>query len=184
MKKTLICLLVLALLLAGGTAVAEEEKVAMRIVACEEQGFSTLCRPEYDYYFTGDGGVTIELGSEPGDPWVSVFKTDAPGADFDAEYYLANVYSRQIAESAERVVNAGEVTEVTLGGKTLTALMTLYVAGGGSRYSICAYDRQPDYFVRYEARCAGEDIAIEDALTAMAVAAGNFQPDANYYSKG
>lgn len=182
MKKAWALLLALALLIACGAALAEEEKVAMRIVTCEEQGFSTLCKPEYDYDFTPDGGVTIALGAEIGDPWVSVFKTDAPGADFDAEYYLANIYSQQIAGSADQVVNAGEVTEITLGGKTLTALMTLYVTGGESRYSICAYDRQPDYFVRYEARCAGEDIAIEDALKALAVAAGNFQPDANYYS--
>ena len=182
MKKGLACLLVLALLLVCGAALAEEERVAMRIVACEEQGFSTLCKPEYDYDFTPDGGVTIELGLEIGDPWVSVFKTDAPGADFDAEYYLTNVYSRQIAGSADQVVNAGEVIAITLGGKDLTALMTLYVVNGESRYAICAYDLQPDYFVRYEARCAGEDIVIEDALTAMAVAAGNFQPDAGYYS--
>ena len=182
MRKALACLLILALLIACGAALAEEERVAMRIVTCEEQGFATLCKPEYDYDFTPDGGVSIELGTEIGDPWVSIFKTDAPGADFDAEYYLANIYSQEIAGSADQVVNPGEVTSLTLGGKALTALMTFYVTDGESRYSICAYDLQPDYFVRYEARCAGEDIAIETVLTALAVAVGNFQPDANYYS--
>lgn len=180
MKKTLAWLLALFLLLA--VSALAEEQVAMRIVTCEEQGFSTLCKPEYDYDFTPDGGLSIELGTEIGDPWVDIFKTDEPGAAFNAEAYLTNIYTQQIAGSADEVVNAGEVTTITLGGKELPALMTVYVVGGESRYAICAYDLQEDYFVRYEARCAAVDATMEETLTALAVAVGNFHPDANYYS--
>ena len=180
MKKIATLALVLALIACAFASA--EEKVAMRIVTCEEQNFATLCKPEYDYYYTDDGGVTLELGPDIDDPWVSIFKTDAPGADFDAGYYLPNIYRQNVIDGADQVVNAGEVTSITLGGKTLQALMMVYVTDGETRYGICAFDLQEDYFVRYEARCAGEDTVIEQTLTALAVAAGNFQPDAGYYS--
>lgn len=181
LKRVLALGLALALI-ACACALAEEEKVAMRIVACPEQGFATLCKPEYDYDFTDDGGLVIELGTEDGDPWVSVFKTDAPGANFDAEYYLTNVYRQQVKDRADAVASEGEYTSITLGGKALPALMMTYEANGESRYCLCAYDLQADYFVRYEVGCAAMDITIEDALRALAVAVGNFQPDADYYS--
>jgi hypothetical protein len=180
MKKAFSMIVLLALAL--GIAALAEDAVAMRIVTCPEQDFSTLCKPEYDYSFTPDGGVLIELGPNAADPTVQVFKTDAPGADFDAEYYLSNVYRRQVSDSADQVVNPGEYTIITLGGKELPAIMMLYLVEGESRYCLCAYDLQADYFVRYEARCPGTDIPIEEALTALAVAVGNFHPDADYYS--
>ena len=182
MKRRFYSLLLVLSLLACVCAQAEEQ-VAMRIVACPEQGFATLCKPEYDYYFTDDGGIMIELGAKDDDPWVSIFKTDAPGADFDAEYYLTNVYRQQVSSAADAVVNEGEYTVITLGQKELPAIMMMYVKEGESRYRLCAYDLQADYFVRYEVGCAAMDIPIEDALKALAVAVGNFQPDADYYAK-
>ena len=182
MKKAMAFLLVLALALGVGAACAEEEPVAMRIVECPEQGFSTLCKPDYDYSFTPDGGITIELGPETGDPWVSIFKTDAPGADFDAENYLTNVYRQMIAGSADQIVNDGEYSVFTLGGKEMPGIMVMYLAEGEGRWRFCAYDLQGDYFVRYEASSKADDAAMEQALTALAVAAGNFQPDASYYA--
>lgn len=174
---------IIALILALGGAALAEEGVPMRIVACPEQDFATLCKPEYDYSFTPDGGLVIALGPEEDAPCVQVFKTDAPGADFDAEYYLTNIYRQQIKGSADEIVNAGEYTAISLGGKELPAIMMLYVADGESRFSLCAYDLQADYFVRYEARCRGVDSVIEDTLTALAVAVGNFQPDALHYNR-
>lgn len=174
--------LLLALALFTCALASAEEPVAMRIVSCPEQGFATLCKPEYDYYFTDDGGILIELGPQIEDPYVQIFKTDAPSADFDAEYFLTNIFRKNIADAADQVLNMGEYTTVTFGGKTLPALMMLYVMDGESRYAICAYDLQADYFVHYEMGCAGADTAIEQGLTALAVAVGNFQPDANYYS--
>ena len=182
MKKTMALLLILVLALSVSAAFAEEEPVAMRIVECPEQGFATLCKPDYDYYFTPDGGITIELGPEDGDPWVSIFKTDAPGADFDAEYYLTNVYRQQIAGSADEIVNDGDYSVFTLGGKEMPGILVMYLTDGEGRCRFCAYDLQDDYFVRYEAGSQADDASIEQALTVLAVAAGNFQPDASYYA--
>ena len=180
MRRTLIALILLALI-AGGCAALADEPVAMRIVTCEEQGFSTLCKPEYDYSFIPDGGLTIELGPEDDAPCVRIFKTDAPGANFNAENYLTNIYRQNIVDRADTVVNAGEYTAITLGGKELPALMMVYVRNGASRYSLCAFDLQADYFVQYDLDCAAEDTVMEQTLTALAVAAGNFQPEPNYY---
>lgn len=180
MRRTLIARILLALIACGCVALADEP-VAMRIVTCEEQGFSTLCKPEYDYSFIPDGGLTIELGPEDGDPCVRIFKTDAPGADFNAENYLINIYRQSIVDKADTVVNAGEYTMITLGGKEMPALMTVYVRNGTSRYSICAFDLQANYFVQYDLDCAAEDTIMEQTLTALAVAVGNFQLEPNDY---
>lgn len=180
MKKLLIALMALALLVG---AAAAEERVAMRIVSCPEQGFSTLCNPEYDYYFVPDGGLTIELGASDGDPFVTIFKTDAPGADFDAQYYLDHVYVDALRDSCDALVQLNDTAVYTLGGRQLTARMAIYTNDGELRMRFCAYDLLEDCFVQYEAFSAGTDEEMERALKALAVAAGNFQPDADYYSK-
>lgn len=174
-------LMVLALLFA--CAAAEEEDVAMRIVSCPEQGFSTLCRPEYSYDFHPDGGLTLWLGEPEVSSSVTIFKTDAPGANFDSEYYFKNVYTALLESSyGDDLIDAGEYTVYSLAGRQMPGQMSLYLRDGETRLCFCAYDLRDDCFVRYEANCVGEDVEIERALTAVAVSVGNFQPDPDYYS--
>ena len=181
MKRILTGLVLLALVACG--AAAGEEQVAMRIVTCPEQGFSTLCRPEYDYDFHPDGGLPIALREGDDAPWVGIFKTDAPGADFDAEYYLTHVHGDLVESSyADEMIAAGECTTVSLGGKELPGRMFTYTVDGEGEFCLCAIEVEDDYFVRYEVVCHQYDIEIEDSLTALAVAVGNFQPDPDYYS--
>ena len=179
-------LLILAVLLAAALCVgapAEDEPVAMRIVSCEEQGFSTLCKPEYDYDYHPDGGVALYLGEPDSEPMVTIFKTDAPGSDFDAAYYFNNVYPSALEVSCDEVVSPGEYTTLSLAGRELPGRMAVCLEGGVQKFRLCAMDLREDCFVRYEVFCAQEDIEIEQALTALAVAVGNFQPDAGYYNR-
>jgi len=164
-------------------AAAEEEQAAMRVVACSEQGFSTLCRPEYDYDFHPDGGLTITLREGDDAPWVSIFKTDAPGADFDVEYYLTHTYGDLVESSyADEMIDA-KCTTLSLGGKELPVRMFTYIVDGEGEFCLCAIELQDDYFVRYEMVCHRYDIEIEAALTALGEAVGNFRPDPDHYSK-
>ena len=180
MKRLFSALLVLVLM--TGCALAEES-VAMRIVSCPEQGFATLCKPEYDYDYTFDGGLALYLGDDDDAPCVTIFKADAPGADFDCQYYLTNVYGQLLESYGDEVTSLGETSVYSLGGKELPGRMATYVKDGESWFAFCAYDLEDDYFVRYEAFSRAYDIEIEDALTALAVAVGNFKTDADYYKQ-
>ena len=64
MRRILSTVLILALIACGALAEGDQQ-VAMRIVICEEQNFSTLCKPEYDYSYTPDGGLTLETADGP-----------------------------------------------------------------------------------------------------------------------
>jgi len=179
MRRWMAGLLAIALLTCAALA---DDQVAMRIVACPEQDFATLCRPEYDYDFTPDGGLTLELGSD--DAFVTIFKTDAPGADFDAEYFLNNVYANQLRSSyGDDLISVSQCSTISLGGREMPSVMAIYVRNGELRMRFCAYDLREDCFVQYEAFSPQEDEEMQKALTALAVAVGNFQPDADYYSK-
>ena len=183
MKRPLILLLALALAL-GFAALAEGEQVAMRIVSCPEQGFATLCKPEYDYSYVPDGGLTIGTTGADAAASVSIFKTDAPGKDFDANYYLNHVYADLMRSSyGGDLLQLSDVTEYTLGGRKMPARMVIYMEGGEQRMRFCAYDLREECFVRYEAFSRGTDSEMETALKMLAVAVGNFQPDADYYAK-
>lgn len=178
-------LMILAALLAAILCVgapAETDPVAMRIVSCEEQGFSTLCRPEYDYDYHPDGGVTLYLGAPDSEPMMTIFKTDAPGSGFDAAYYFNNVYPSALEASCDEVLSPGEYTTLSLVGRELPGRMAACLEDGVQKFRLCAVDLREDCFVRYEVLCAEDDIEIEQALTALAVAVGNFQPDAGYYN--
>ena len=117
MKRILALCFALALLTAF--AAAAEEGVAMRVIACPEQGFSTLCKPEYQHDFTPDGGLAIALGPDDGAPFVAVFKTDAPGADFDADYYLTHVYNERVQNYGDVLTGPVEAQTFPLGDREL-----------------------------------------------------------------
>ena len=168
-------------MLALGSVALAEGNVAMRIVSCPEQGFATLCKPEYDYDYHPDSGITLYLGEDDDAPRVTVFKADAPGADFDCQYYLTNVYGQLLESYGDTLPSPGEVSVYSLGGKEMPGRMATYVKRGESWFAFCAFDLEDDYFVRYEAFSRAYDNEIEAALTALAVAVGNFQPDADYY---
>ena len=184
MKRILTAVLVLLLALnAAGPALAAEEQTAMRIVSCPEQDFSTLIRPEYDYDYSPDGGLMILLGEGDGAPFVTVFKADAPGADFDAEYYFTNVYRERLNSYGDELTSAGEFTTFPLGGKDLPGRMAMYLSKGEGRFVFCGYDLEEDYFVRYEAFCPQTEDDIEEVLEAVGTAVRYFQPDAGYYAQ-
>ena len=184
MRKTLALLVALLVALSAAGAPAEEEPVQMRVVTCPEQGFSTLCRPEYTYDFHPDGGLTLCLDEANEDPLVTIFKTDGPGADFDAEYYLDNVYPSLLESYGDEVLSPGETSVYTFSDRRMPGRMSMYVNDGEIRFCFCAFDLREDCFVRYEVFSPQADASIDQALTAMAVAVGNFRPDAEYYANG
>jgi len=179
MRRALIWLIALTFVLCG--AAMAEERMA-RVISCPEQGFSTLCLVEYETDFTPDGGVTIELGPEDGDPWVSVFKTDAPGADFDAEYYLKNIYTATLASISDETPGDAAYGTYPLGGKEMPGILAMITVDGEARFRFCCYDLEDDYFVRYEASCPAEDAALEETLHAVGDAVRGFQPDPEFYA--
>ena len=184
MKKLICALLALAMLL-GCAALAEGEGTAMRIVTCPEQDFATLCRPEYTYDLHPDGGLTLMLDGTDDGARVSIFKTDAPGSGFDADYYFNNTYPSLLNYSyGDNLLNPGDYTVYTLSGREMPGMLSLYSRLGETWMRFCAFDLRDDCFVRYEAFCPGVDTDMERTLTAVAVAVGNFQPDAGYYSGG
>ena len=164
---------------------AQEEQVRMQIISCPDQGFSTLCREEYGQTYTPDGGVTIFLGEEDKRPFVSIFKTDAPGNEFDSDYYFANVYLQTLRGTyGDALIDEGETSLYSLSGREMPGRMVRYLDQNDGEICVrfCAYDLRDDCFVRYEAFCEDYDEVLMKTLTAVAVAVGNFQPDANYYS--
>ena len=181
MKKTMAILAILALLFACAAA-AEEGNVVMRIVSCPEQGFSTLIRPEYNYDYHPDGGLTIWLGEPEESPSVSMFMVDEPGEIFDADYYFQNVYANLLKTTyGDDLLDAGSYETFTLSGREMPGRLSLYLRDGEVRMRFCAYDLRDDCFVRYEAFCPGDTDLMQKTLTAVAVAVGNFQPDPDYY---
>ena len=159
---------------------AQEEQVRMQIISCPEQGFSTLCREEYGQTYTPDGGVTIFLGEEDKRPFVSIFKTDAPGNEFDSDYYFENVYLPTLRGTyGDALIDEGETSLYSLSGREMPGRMVRYLDQNDGEICVrfCAYDLRDDCFVRYEAFCEDYDEVLMKTLTV-----GNFQPDANYYS--
>lgn len=179
MKKLILILLALVLC---GAALAEGDALRMQVVACPEQSFSTLCLPEYSHDFHPDGGLSITLGADEGAAVLTIFKTDAPGADFDADYYLNNVWPGLLAQSWGEGVALGEPDTFNLGGRELPGRMATHTQDGETRVRLCCYDLRDDFFVRYEVFSPGDDIAIEDALSALALAVRWFEPDPEHYA--
>ena len=164
----------------GFTAFAEEEKVEMQIISIPEQNFSTLVSPDYVYSFHPDGGLNIYLNEEDEETYVNVYKTDSPGSDFNTAAYFENVYAPMLAdEYGTDLVNPGEYKEFPIAGEMLPGQMCTYRTAQGTGIRFCVYDLESDYFVRYEA--FGTDETAGDAIGALGVAFGNFQPDAEYY---
>lgn len=184
MKKTMAILLALAMLLTCAALADEEDddQVLMQIVSCPEQGFSTLCRPEYTCTYHPDGGMTIWLGEPEVSSSVTMFMADASGADFDADYYFTNVYKALLESSyGDDLVDAGMYGTYNLSQREMPGQLSLFMSNGELRARFCAYDLREDCFVRYEGFCAGDNEALKVMLTAVAVAVGNFQPDPDYY---
>lgn len=164
------------------TAHAEDDMVAMQIISVPEQNFSTLVSPDYVYSFTPDGGLTIYLDPSADKPCVTVFKTDAPGSGFDAEYYFKNVYTPSIAdEYGDNLINGGSYKEYPIAGRTMPGQMCTFISDGKTGLRFCVYDLYDTFFVRYEAFC--DEDHIDETLGTLGIAAGNFQPDAEYYNK-
>ena len=162
-------------------ASASDDRVQMQIISCPEQNFATLVSPDYVYSYTPDGGLTIYLDENADEPCFTIFKTDAPGSMFNAEAYFENTYTPLIEGTyGNDLGDAGSFDEYEVAGKTMPGQMCFFQSGGLTGIRFCLFDLEDDYFVRYEV--FGNENTAQDAINAMAVAAGNLKPDAWYYS--
>jgi len=155
----------------------------MMIVRCPEQNFSTACQPQFTYDYTPDGGIWIQLDDASGGGGVSIFKTDAPGADFAAETYFENAFLDLLSRSyGDNLIDIGEYTIYPFAGKELPGRMALYESNGETYMRFCLYDLEEDYFVRYEAFSVFDETYAQNAVDVMSDAIRYFQPDPEYYS--
>ena len=185
MKKivSLIMTMLMLLLVMGVPALASEQDRVMMIVSCPEQDFSTVCPPECTYEFTPDGGLAIQLGDAAGGGTVTIFKTDAPGADFAAEAYFENAFINLMVQSyGSSLTDLGEYTIYPFAGKELPGRMVLYDKDGETQMRFCLFDLQDDYFVRYETFSVFDEEDAQNAVDVMSDAIRYFQPDALYYN--
>lgn len=173
--------LMMSLMLAVPVFGSEEDRVMM-IVSCPEQNFSTACLPQFTYDYTPDGGVWIQLDEESGGGSVSIFKTDAPGADFAAETYFENAFIDLLVQSyGSSLIDPGEYTVYPFAGKELPGRMALYDQDGETHMRFCLFDLEDDYFLRYEAFSVFDETYAQNAVDVMSDAIRYFQPDAMYY---
>lgn len=180
MKKLFIVVLAIALTLFAPGTLAEESRQA---ISCPEQGYSLLCDAGLAYDYTPDGGLTIYLDDMEDPDSINVFMTDAPGADFDAENYLGNVYVSRLRDLyGERLIDEGETVTYTLAGRDMPGRMYLYERENGWCYAVvCLFDLQDDYFVRYEIDCYSSGGSIDYAMKKLDAIADSFRPDPNFY---
>ena len=194
--RKLVSMLVALLLAASMLAVGGAEDFAIgsapigdagdtsdyQIVACPEQGFSTLTAPSLNWYYE-ELGVYIDLGSDADSPWLMIARADAPGSQFDAQGYFNNVFTPQMKDDlGSDLISAGQPQKYTVAGIDMTGAMYTYRAGGRDRVCFVLFALREDGFVRYEARYYADDS--EDCLAALCIAAYYYQPDAAYYTGG
>ena len=161
---------------------ASEDETVMMIIKCPEQGFSTLCIPGCSYDYTPDGGVSIQLDDAAGGGRVSIFKTDAPGADFAAETYFENAFIDLVVRSyGDNLLDLGEYTIYPFAGKELPGRMVMFNKDGQTWMRFCLYDLEDDYFVRYETISVLDEEKAQNAVDVMSDAIRYLQPDDMYY---
>ena len=185
MRKLLSVFMIFLMIILPAAAVygaQEEESVTMRIVSCPEQNFSTLTKLDSSEEYTPDGGLMISFGASGDATRIRIFKTDAPGADFDAETYFNHAYLNQLESSyGTNLVDAGEYAVYPMGGREMPGRLAMYQQNGQGFMRFCVYDLQEDYFVCYEAFSILEAQVMQDALNDLADMVRYFQPDAGYY---
>ena len=189
MKKTIALIIAVLMILPVLPVYGGEDDVVMMIVSCPEQNFATVCRPDYSYDYTPDGGLTIYFGdSEDAGRSVgkiTIFKTDAPGSNFEAETYFNNAYLNLLESSyGDNLLDPGEYTVYSFAGREMPGRMALYLDNGRGRMRFCLYDLQEDYFVRYEAFSSFEETEMQSTIDDLSSAIRYFQPDAQYYYGG
>ena len=93
MKRGLALLIALLLTFTVCSAAAEsEEGPGMKVIRCTEQGFSTLCDPDYSWSYSEGKGVTIYTEDEGYIPYAIVYQgedllIDAMTIDYIHENY-------------------------------------------------------------------------------------------------
>ncbi|MBQ9030274.1 MAG: hypothetical protein IJ106_02310 [Parasporobacterium sp.] len=183
MKKLVSLIMVILMFIPVFTVYGGEEDRVMMIVTCPEQNFATVCRPEYSYEYTPDGGLQISLGDSDDAGMITIFKTDAPGGDFDAEAYFNNAYYNLLVSSyGDNLIDPGEYNLYPFGNLEMPGRMALYLRNGVPYMRFCLYDLEEDYFVRYETFCAFDDTTMQNTIDDLSDAVRYFQPDAQYYS--
>ena len=177
--------MLVALLLAASmpaVGVAEDGDAGYQVVSCPEQGFSTLTAPGLNWYFE-EAGLYIDLGNDADSPWLMIARADGPGSQFNAQGYFENAFTPQMQDSlGGDLLSVGEFQTYTVSGIQMPGVMYAYTANGRERNCLCVFDLREDGFVRYEARYYADDS--EDCLSALAIAAYCYQPDADYYANG
>ncbi|MBQ3424233.1 MAG: hypothetical protein IJH38_03445, partial [Clostridia bacterium] len=155
--------------------IAGEADAEMAPVSVPEQGFSTRLPAGCSWDYTPDGGLTIRVGAGENAPWVRLFRTEAPGSEFDARSYFDNVFTPQMrSDLGGALLKVGSYASNNIAGIEMPGVQYTYLNNGRLRKCLCMYDLREDGFVRYEARYYEEE---QDAcLLALALAAVNYQP--------
>ena len=183
MKKPVSMLLALVLLLSlGGTAYAAEDggdDGRMQIVSCPEQGFATLCAPEYSWSFDEADGVTIYTEHEGSIPYVLVYCGDDLIAD--AESLVSEQFTPYMRKKyGKDLVACEEYDALELGGRTMAAGVYTYKLKGYLIDCIRAYENVNGHTVAYTAKyIRGKG---EATLKALDQAVQFYRPFADYYS--
>ena len=175
MRRIAILLTACIMLFPVSAAVPAEE---LKIIVCEEQGFSTLCADKYTYGYHPDEGISIYEDSPENEPYLTINKADS--ADFDAEAYFRNSFTPQVESVyGSSLIMAGEFKEYNLAGIPLQGQMCLYSANGMTEGRLCLFDVRSDSFIRYEV-FFNENQA-DEAVSMIATAAAYYEPDPWYY---
>lgn len=175
--RRIILLLTVCMLLPVFAAVQADE---VKIVVCEEQGFSTLCDDKYTYDYHPDEGISVYENSPENEPYLLIFRTDSD--TFDAETYFRDEFTPQVeADYGSSLIEAGEFMDYDIAGITLAGQMCIYDADGVTKGRLCLVDVRPDSYIRYETFFSGDQV--DEAVGMLTMAAACYQPDPWYYSE-
>ena len=181
MRKFLSLLIALVLTFTVCSVYAADGDVKYQIVRCPDQGFSTLCSPDYSWTYNSRDGVTIYTEHEGSIPYVLVYQSedwivDAMTIDYIHENYTPHMQKQYGSD----LVSYQEYDAYTIGGRSMPAAVYTYRLQGYLIDMVRAYDTQNGHTVIYTAKyIQGRGDATRDALD---LAASCFRPWEDYYS--
>ena len=181
MRRGLALLIALLMTFTVCSAAAESVDPGMKIVRCPEQGFSTLCDPNYNWSYSDGEGVTIYTENDGYIPYAIVYQGEDLLIDaMTIDYIHENVTPYMQKKYGGDLVSYQEYDQYTVGGRNMPAAIYTYRVQGHLVDMLRAYDTQNGHTIAFTAKyLQGQGDATLDALD---WAAYYFRPFDDYYT--
>ncbi len=146
----------------------------------QAQGFSTICREDYETEWDDRDGLYIYTGNPGSIPYVLIYKyEDVP---IDAGQFLEEaIYTDMIESYGDRLTDISPEEDYEFGDRTLPGIMFTYTVGDYTVHSLRLCEQIDDDVINYTAKYLdgmdGETMdAVTDAINYFSLEAGKTDP--------